>query len=54
MTPGKGDNDEERKSQDIGINTDVPVEEREKIEQLEGITTLEREIKELNECDPGI
>ena len=51
----KGDDDEERKSQDIGINTDVPVEERETIEQLERrIATLEREIKELKESDPGI
>ena len=34
------------------MNTDVPVEEKANIEQLEGqIATLERKIKELKECD---
>ena len=48
----KEDCDVERKSQDIGINTTGPVEEKKKIEELEGkIATLEREIKELKEND---
>ena len=47
------DIDEEGKCRDIGMNTDVPVEEKAKIEQLEGqIATLERKIKELKESDP--
>ena len=42
------DGDDERKTQDVGINTDLP--ELEKIEHLEGrIVVLEREIKQLKE-----
>ena len=39
--------DDESKIQDIGVNTDVPLEEIEKIKQLESrIVMLEREIEE--------